>query len=137
MDDTEITLESGLRAAGYRDLRVNNAAKLEKFRKLYGLDPETVHDLFVDIQSENIVGDKKLGNADLKTLFLTIYWLKSYDTEEGVIRVFEIRARVTFRRHTRKCLDALQALCQAKVCVLMVKSIFNIVLLIMFKSFYF
>jgi hypothetical protein len=124
MDDIEIILEFGLRAAGYRDLRVNNAGKLEKFRKLYGLDPETVHDLFVDLQSDNIIDDKKLSNADLKFLFLTIYWLKSYDTEEGVIRVFGICSKVTFRRHTRICLDALQALCQAKVCVLKANNIF-------------
>jgi hypothetical protein len=118
MDDIEIILESGLRAAGYRDLRVNNAGKLEKFRKLYGLDPDTVHDLFVDLQSDDVIGDKALSNSELKTLFLTIYWLKSYDTEEGVIRVFGICSKVTFRRHTRMCLDALQALCQAKVFVL-------------------
>jgi hypothetical protein len=115
MDEMEFTLESGLRAAGYRDLRVNNASRLEKFRKLYGLDPETVHDLFVDIQRDDIVGDKNLIKADIKTLFLTIFWLKSYDTEEGVIRVFEIGSRLTLRRHTHKCLDALQALCQTKV----------------------
>jgi hypothetical protein len=118
MDDIQLTLEAGLRVAGYRNLKVNNASKLEKFRKLYGLDPETIHDLFVDLHSDNILGDNKLNNVDIKSLFLTIYWLKSYDHEEGVIRVFEIGSRVTLRRHTSKCLDALQALCQAKVCIL-------------------
>lgn len=117
MDERELTLESGLIAAGYRHLKVNDENKLVKFRKLYGIDPETVHDLFVDIQREDIIGDKKL-NGNIKTLFLTIFWLKSYDTEDGVIRVFSIGSRVTFRKLTRKCLDALQALCEAKVCIL-------------------
>ena len=124
MDDYQLTLEAGLRVAGYRDLRVNDTGKLEKFRKLYGLDPETIHDLFVDIQSDDIMGDNKLNNLEIKSLFLTIYWLKSYDNEEGVIRVFEIGSRVTLRRHTRKCLDALQALCEAKVCILKANNIF-------------
>jgi DDE superfamily endonuclease len=105
---------------------VNNAGKLENFRKLYGLDPETIHDLFVDLQSDNIMGDKKLIDVDIKSLFLTIYWLKSYDNEEGVIRVFEIRSRVTLRRHTRKCLDALQALCEAQVRILKANNIFDL-----------
>lgn len=117
-DEIELTFNYGLQVAGYCDLRVCFNSKLEKFRSLYALDPEAVHDLFTDIQSD-IVGDKKLIKTDLKYLFVTIYWLKSYDAEEGAIRVFEIGSKLTFRRNTRKCLDALQALCQAKVCILM------------------
>jgi hypothetical protein len=104
--------------ARYGDLRVCFDSKLDKFRSLYALDPKAVHGLFLDIQSD-IVGDKKLIKTDIKYLVSTIYWLKCYDTEEGVNRVFEIGSRDTFRRYTRKCLDALQALCQAKACILM------------------
>jgi hypothetical protein len=117
-DEIDLTFNYGLQVAGYGDLRVCFKSKLDKFRSLYALDPKAVHDLFLDIQSD-IVGDKKLIKTDIKYLFSTIYWLKSYDTEEGVNRVFEIGSRDTFRRYTRMCLDALQALCQAKVCILM------------------
>jgi hypothetical protein len=115
MNENNHIMESGLKAAGYDGLRVNDAAKHRKFRKLYGLEPETVRDLFIDIQTD-IVGEKKLVRSQLKSLFVAIYWMKLYGTEDNIMDVFGIQSRVTLRKHVRTCLDALQALCQAKVC---------------------
>ena len=115
MNDNNHILDSGLTAAGFQFVRVNDAAKHQKFRRLYGLEPETVRDLFIDIQTD-IVGEKKLVGSQLKSLFVAIYWMKLYGTEDKIMDVFGILSRVTFRKHVRLCLDALQALCQATVC---------------------
>jgi hypothetical protein len=117
MNDNNHILDSGLKAAGFQFVRVNDAAKHRKFRRLYGLEPETVSDLFIDIQTD-IVGEKKLVESQLKSLFVAIYWMKLYGTEDNIMDVFGIKSRVTLRKHVRMCLDALQALCQATVCCL-------------------
>jgi hypothetical protein len=117
MNDNNFILESGLKAANYDGRRVNDVAKHRKFRILYGLEPETVRDLFTDIQSD-IVGEKKIAGSQLHLLFVAIYWMKLYGTEDNIMAVFGIKSRVTLRKHVRMCLDALQALCQAKVCCL-------------------
>jgi hypothetical protein len=116
MDNFENILYLGLRFAGYVDLHVSAFNKRSKFRSLYGLEPETVRDIFLALLSD-VVGESRLSGNNIKSLFLTIYWLKSYDIEASITRVFGIGSPATSRAHIRRCLVALQTLCQVEVSI--------------------
>jgi hypothetical protein len=111
----EKVIENGLIAAGYStSRRVTDKTKLSNFVKLYGINPETVQKLFDAVQTDAL-GDKRIVCPEMRNLFMTLYWLRSYDTSDSVLRIFAIGSRVTLRRHTRMWLNALQALCQSTV----------------------
>jgi hypothetical protein len=113
--DADTILSLGLISAGcVRVQERSEASKKQTFRKLYGLQPESISEVFIAIQT-NAVGIARIQNPNTTMFFLTLYWLRSYDKEEGVLHRFSVKSRVTFRKYTRQFLNAFQALSKAKV----------------------
>ena len=113
--DSDTILSLGLISAGcVRVQERSEASKKQTFRKLYGLQPESTSEVFIDIQT-NIVGIARIQNPNTTMFFLTLYWLRSYDKEEVVIHRFGVKSRVTFSKYKILFLNAFQALSKAKV----------------------
>ena len=72
-------LNFGLSLVGFRDERqkCSDALNLRRFRAHYGIGPRAVNALISDLK--HYQPDKSL---DLTCLFMTICWIKLYDTEE-------------------------------------------------------
>lgn len=72
-------LNFGLSLVGFRDERqkCSDALNLRRFRAHYGIGPKAVNALISDLK--HYQPDKSL---DLTCLFMTICWIKLYDTEE-------------------------------------------------------
>jgi hypothetical protein len=113
--DADTILSLGLICAGFREIQQRSPSSMvTTFRKLYGLQPESTSDVFNAIQT-NTVGRARIQNPNAKMFFMTLYWLRSYDKEEGVLHRFGVKSSVTLRKYTRMFLDAFQALSKAKV----------------------
>ena len=113
--DADTILSLGLISAGCLGVQQRSpSSKVHSFRKLYGLQPESTSEVFAAIQT-NTVGRARIQNPNLTMFFMTLYWLRSYDKEEGVIHRFSVKSRITLRKYTRMFLNAFQALSKAKV----------------------
>ena len=113
--DADTILSLGLTSAGCAHLQGRSeASKKKTFRYLYGLQPESISEVFIAIQTTT-VGIARINYPNTTMFFLTIYWLRSYDKEEGVLHRFGVKSRVTFSKYKLHFLNAFQALSKAKV----------------------
>jgi len=110
----EDILKGGLQMVGFRMARIRNKkTSLRRFRSHFGVDPETVATIYVDMQTTPTMA-AWLEEPDLFYLLLTLLWLKTYKTEEaiaGLCDIDEKTARKWIRFYTLK----LQALKHDKV----------------------
>lgn len=108
-DEINDVLSYGLSIAG-RDpsKKWNAAAKIESFRSLYGLQPETVLDILNDLLTTET-------RPNSFSFFVTLHWLRVYDVGNNILFTFGIGSKVTLRKYIRIYLKALQALCHSKV----------------------
>ena len=113
-DEINDVLSYGLSIAG-RDpsKKWNAAAKIESFRSLYGLQPETVIDILNDLQMMN--NENRITRPNSFWFFVTLHWLRVYDVGNNILFTFGIGSKVTLRKYIRIYLKALQALCHSKV----------------------
>lgn len=91
----------------------NAAAKIESFRSLYGIQPETVIDILNDLQRMN--NENRITKPNVVMFFVTLHWLRVYDVGNNMLFTFGIGSKVTVRKYIRIYLKALQALCHLKV----------------------
>jgi hypothetical protein len=110
MFDAETILYAGLKTAGYDPRLYGDTRKHSTFRKLYGIEPVTAFDVINDIQSDGVLEIARTIKFDISKFFLTLYWLRIYAVEEGIMRIFGIGSRVTARKHIRIYLNAIHAL---------------------------
>jgi len=110
----EDVLKDGLQMVGSRKDRIRSKkTSLRRFRSHFGVDPETVAAIYVDMQTTPTAA-AWLEEPDLLCLLLTSLWLKTYKTEEaiaGLCDIDEKTARKWIRFYTLK----LQALRHDKV----------------------
>jgi hypothetical protein len=113
MDSNEV-LSFGLSIAG-RDpsMKWNEAAKLESFRSLYGIQPQTAIDILIDIRTMN--NENRINNPNAIMFFVTLHWLRVYDVANNIQFTFGIGSKQTLRKYIRIYLKAFQALCHSKV----------------------
>jgi hypothetical protein len=113
--DADTILSLGLICAGCRGIQQRSPSSMvTTFRKLYGLQPESTSEVFTAIQTY-AAGGARIQNPNTTMFFMTIYWLRSYDKEEGVLHRFSVKSRMTLRKYTRLFLNAFQALSRTKV----------------------
>lgn len=74
-------LRQGLDHVGFEGRQnVRESSNIERFRAFYGIGPAAVAELIRALQQTQI-DEAKCEFPNLKDLFMTLYWLKSYDTE--------------------------------------------------------
>jgi hypothetical protein len=114
--NSDSILSIGLKCAGHdTNKNWNKSSQLAAFRSLYGIQPESVYDVMNDISTESAYAAKTNMNHKIIMMFVTLYWLRSYDIADNILRIFGIGSKVTVRKYIRIYLEALQTLCHSKV----------------------
>jgi hypothetical protein len=110
------TLRFGLECSGHDPKKKWSAAsQMSVFRSLYGMQPEAINDVFKDLQSNDVTLPNRILRPNLFMFFVTLYWLRSYDITNNILRIFGIGSHTTIRKHIRMYTKALQDLCHSKV----------------------
>jgi hypothetical protein len=105
-------LQLGIEFGGFRV--VQEKTNKHRFRMLYGVDPKSASECFLDLQTKDIDNDKKIQNINPIYFLMTLYWLYGYGTATTVSGAFRVKAENTFRKHGWEYLGAIQALAAHK-----------------------
>jgi len=110
----EDILKGGLQMAGSRMARIRGKeTSLRRLRSHFGVDPETVATIYVDMQTTPMMA-AWLEGPDLLCLLLTLLRLKTRKTEGAIAGLCDIDEK-TAREWTRFCTLKSQALKHDKV----------------------
>jgi len=112
-------LRLGLGLVGFSGNRQNccNRTKMERFVGHFGVKPETLNAIFVDLQTTNIAA-AHIGKPNLRYFLMAMYWLKTYAKEVELAAKFGVDES-TAQKQNWKYVKAIQALKSTKVCTLL------------------
>jgi hypothetical protein len=109
-------LELGLSYAGFNAInqqRTRPEDNIRRFRAWYGAGAKTCSQIFMDLQTADMQ-ETCIKNLDAKKLLLTLYWMKTYNTESVLAGTFGVNEK-TARNWLWTYAGAIQALKHKKV----------------------
>ena len=110
-------LHLGLKLAGWTQNRLDrnsDSNKIMHFKNKYYASPTTCSDIFLDIQTETMVGESKITKANPTYFLLSLYYLKKGPNKLDMADYINGSA-TTALKHCKIYIDTIQALLKVKV----------------------
>jgi hypothetical protein len=116
--DAASVFKFGLELGGHQwpHTSLDKATKLDinRFRQAYGLGPNAILLVYLDIQSRELLGELAVDKANIKDMLMALSWLKNYPMEHNHAGKWNLSEN-TARKRTWRYLKSFQKLKDHKV----------------------